>query len=145
MTATFKVDRNAPTLDPALSAPAVLGEAGITALPNATDTVSLVASSSCGAVVTSTPGVKSLTCTATDNAGNTGTETFNYVVEYKILGFFDPVPGSKWKTTTTVPVKVAIGNAAGVRLSDSEALALGPTVPREVLGDRRTRPIRRRA
>ena len=123
-TATFKVDRTAPSLAPTLSGPAILGQTGVTAQPNATDATSLVSSSSCGAVDTSTPGAKSLTCTATDNAGNVTTQTFNYVVEYKILGFFEPVPGSKWKTGSTVPIKVALGNAAAERLSDSEALVL---------------------
>ena len=124
VTATFKVDRTAPTLTPALSGPAILGQSGVTALPNATDATSKVASSSCGPVDTSTPGAKTLTCTATDNAGNSASTNFVYVVEYRILGFFEPVPGSKWKTTSTVPVKIALGNAAGERLSDSEALSL---------------------
>jgi hypothetical protein len=124
VSAIFKVDRTAPSLAPALSGPAVLGASGVTALPNATDATSGVASSSCGTVATSTPGVKTLTCTATDNAGNTATATLTYVVEYNIVGFFDPVPGSKWKVGQTVPVKVALGNASGARISDAEGAAL---------------------
>lgn len=122
--ATFKIDRTAPTLAPALSGQAVLGASGVTALPNATDATSGVASSSCGAVDTSTPGAKSLQCTATDNAGNTANVTLNYVVEYRILGFFSPVPSSKWKAGQTVPVKIALGNGAGTRISDTEGAAL---------------------
>ena len=68
--------------------------------------------------------MKTLTCTATDNAGNIGTATLTYVVEYNIVGFFDPVPGSKWKVGSTVPVKVALGNASGTRISDAEGAAL---------------------
>lgn len=124
VSATFKVDRTAPSLAPALSGPALLGAIGVTALPNATDTTSGVASSSCSTVDTSTPGVKTLTCTAADNAGNTATATLTYVVEYNIVGFFDPVPGSKWKVGQTVPVKVALGNASGARISDAEGVAL---------------------
>jgi len=124
--ATFKVDRTAPTLAPALSGPVVLGGSGVTASPNATDPTpgSGVASSSCGTVDASAPGVKTLTCTATDNAGNTATATLTYVVQYNILGFFDPAPGSKWKAGQTVPIKVALGNASGTRISDTEGAGL---------------------
>ena len=122
VTRMFKVDRTSPSLEPALSAPAILGQAGVTAQPNATDATAGVASSSCGAVDTSTPGPKSVTCTATDHAGNTASATLNYVVEYKILGYFEPVPGSKWKVATTVPVKVALGNAEDERISDELGL-----------------------
>jgi hypothetical protein len=123
---TFKVDRTPPTLAPTLSGPVVLGGSGVTASPNATDPTpgSGVASSSCGAVDASTPGVKTLTCTATDNAGNTGTKTLTYVVEYNVIGFFDPAPGSKWKAGQTVPIKIALGNASGTRISDAEGAAL---------------------
>jgi hypothetical protein len=126
VSASFKVDRTAPTLAPTLSGPVVLGGSGVTASPNATDPTpgSGVASSSCDAVDASTPGVNTLTCTATDNAGNTGTATLTYVVEYNILGFFDPVPGSKWKVGQTVPVKIALGNASGARISDAEGAEL---------------------
>jgi hypothetical protein len=96
----------------------------VTGLPNATDATSGVASSSCGDVDTSTPGPKTVTCTATDIAGNTASAVLSYVVEYKILGFFSPVPGSKWKVGQTVPVKVALGDASGARISDSAGQAL---------------------
>lgn len=124
VTRSFKLDRTPPSLDPALSGPAVLGQTGVTALPHASDATSGVASSSCGAVDTSTPGPKTVTCTATDNAGNTASVVLTYVVEYKILGFFEPVPGSKWKVGQTVPVKVGLGDAAGVRVSDTVGQAL---------------------
>lgn len=125
--ATFKVDRTAPVLSPTLSSnPVVVGQTGVTASPNATDATSDVAagSASCGTVDTSTPGVRTLTCTAADNAGNQGSGTLTYVVEYRILGFFSPAPGSKWKLGQTVPIKVALANATGVRISDAAAAAL---------------------
>jgi hypothetical protein len=122
---TVKVDKTPPSMSPTLSpSPVVVGQTGVTASPNASDLMSGVASASCGVVDTSTPGPKTVTCTATDNAGNTSSVTFAYVVEYRILGFFDPVPGSKWKVLSTVPVKIALGNAAGVRISDATAQAL---------------------
>ena len=115
-----------PSGDDGVSAIVVVGQSGVTASPNATDAVpgSGVATQSCGAVDTTTPGVKTVTCNATDNAGNTGSATLTYVVEYRVLGFFSPVPGSKWKVGQTVPVKVALGDAAGTRISDAAATAL---------------------
>jgi hypothetical protein len=124
--ASFKLDATAPTLDPSLNVPlpVVVGQAGIVASPNASDALSGVASESCGSVDASTPGVHTVACTATDNAGNTGSATLTYVVEYRILGFFSPVPWSKWMVGQTVPVKVALGDAGENRISDSEAIAL---------------------
>jgi hypothetical protein len=122
---SFKVDRTAPSLSPSLSAsPVVVGQTGVTASPNASDSPSGVASSSCGSVDSSTPGPKTLTCSATDNAGNARSVDLEYVVEYRILGFFDPVPGSKWKVGMTVPIKIALGNADGIRVSDAVGRAL---------------------
>ena len=122
---TFKVDRTAPSLSPSLSAsPVVVGQSGVTASPNAGDATSGVASASCGAVATSTTGPKTVTCDAADNAGNTSSVEHRYLVEYRVLGFFDPVPGSKWKLGSTVPVKIALGSADGTRVSDAVGLAL---------------------
>jgi hypothetical protein len=125
VSATAKIDRTDPELDPSLSSTTiVLHQAGVTASPNATDETSRIASASCGPVDTSTPGDHTVTCTATDKAGNSATETINYVVEYRILGFFSPVPSSKWKLGQTVPIKVALGDAAGVRIPDAAAASL---------------------
>ena len=126
VSAMFRIDRTGPVVQPSLSAPSPIGigQSGVTALANATDATSGVASSGCGTVDTSTPGAKTVTCTATDNAGNETSVTLDYVVEYRILGFFEPVPGSKWKLGQTVPAKIALGDAAGTRISDAEASAL---------------------
>jgi hypothetical protein len=125
VSATFKLDGTPPTLSPTLSATTVqLNQAGVTAAPNASDATSGVATASCGAVDTTSPGDHTVTCTATDNAGNTVSVDAHYLVEYQILGFFSPVPMSKWKAGQTVPVKVALGDAAGNRLSDAAASAL---------------------
>ncbi len=123
--AASKIDQTPPTLSPTLSATTVVvGQAGVTASPNASDTTSGVASSSCGTIDTSSPGVHTVTCTATDNAGNSASADLTYVVEYQILGFFSPVPLSKWMVGQTVPVKVALGDLAGTRISDAEGAAL---------------------
>ena len=126
VSAEFQIDRTGPVVQPTLSAPSpiAVGQAGVTANANATDATSRVASSGCGTVDTSTPGAKTVTCTATDYAGNETSATLDYVVEYRILGFFEPVPGSKWKLGQTVPAKVALADAGGTRVSDAEASAL---------------------
>lgn len=124
--ASFSIDATAPTLSPSLNvaSPITVGQTGVVASPNASDTTSGVASSSCDAVDTSTPGVHTVSCTATDNAGNTRTASLTYVVEYRIIGFFSPVPASKWMVGQTVPIKVALGDAADLRISDTEGAAL---------------------
>jgi hypothetical protein len=48
----------------------------------------------------------------------------HYTVEYQILRFFPPVPGSKLKTGQTVPVKIALADANGTRISDADGTAL---------------------
>jgi hypothetical protein len=45
-------------------------------------------------------------------------------VQCKILGFFTPAPSSKWKTGQTVPIKVALADANGTRITDTEAQGL---------------------
>lgn len=126
VSASLKLDATDPTLNPALSVsgPVIVGQAGVTATANATDATSEVASSGCDSVGTSSPGVNTVSCTATDNAGNEGSATLTYVVEYRILGFFSPVPFSKWKEGQRVPVKVALGDAAGARIPSAESATL---------------------
>jgi hypothetical protein len=83
----ISIDKTPPALAPTVSAnPVVLGRAA-TVLPNATDALSGVASQSCGPVVTSSPGTKSVSCTATDSANNTVTTSVAYTVLYAFTGF----------------------------------------------------------
>lgn len=125
VSASFKKDGTPPTLNPVLSATTIaVGQTGVTAAHNASDATSGVAAASCGTIDTSTPGLKTVTCQATDNAGNSAMATVSYVVEYRILGFFSPAPQSKWKVGQTVPIKIALGDAAGARIPDAEAAAL---------------------
>jgi len=76
------------------------------------------------AIDTSTVGQHTFTVDAADNAGNQANATVHYTVEDKVLGFFSPVPGSRWKAGTTVPVKIALADMNGVRISDADAAAL---------------------
>jgi hypothetical protein len=119
------VDQTAPSLNPSLSpSPLYLHTTGATASPGASDDTSGVALQSCGAVDTGSAGDHTVLCTATDGAGNGNSATFHYTVEYKILGFFSPAPSSKWKTGQTVPIKIALADVNGVRISDPEAAGL---------------------
>ena len=76
---SVKIDKTAPTITPILPDPILRGHS-YAANPNASDATSGIASSSCGALDTSTLGHKSTTCTATDKAGNTNTVMLNYMV-----------------------------------------------------------------
>src|SRR4029078_4471423 len=88
---SLSIDTVAPALAPTVSPAAVLLHGTATATPHASDGTSGVASQSCQAPDTSTAGAKTLTCTATDVAGNTTTASVPYVVQYRILGFLSPV------------------------------------------------------
>jgi hypothetical protein len=120
----FKIDGLPPALAPTVGPAPILLHGSASAAPNATDSTSGVASQSCGAVDTSTAGLRTLSCTARDNAGNVTTVSVGYLVEYKIQGFILPPPGSHWKRGRTVPVKVKIVDAHNVPISDAEAKGL---------------------
>ncbi|MDX2007411.1 MAG: hypothetical protein SFU83_19410, partial [Meiothermus sp.] len=76
----INIDKTPPTLSPSVSPNPVLRNLSATATPNAADALSGLASSSCPAVPTSSAGAQSITCTATDRAGNTTTAPASYTV-----------------------------------------------------------------
>jgi hypothetical protein len=124
VTKDIKLDTAKPTLAPSIAPTPIVLHGSATATANATDATSGVASQSCDPVDTSTAGVHTLTCRATDKAGNTASATVSYLVQYKILGFFTPAPNSKWKTGQTVPLKIALADINGTPIPDSEAQSL---------------------
>jgi hypothetical protein len=77
---TVKIDTTAPTLTPSVSPSVIALNGSATATPNASDGGSGLASSSCVALDTSSDGVKTETCSATDKAGNTASATATYTV-----------------------------------------------------------------
>ncbi len=79
----MKIDRTAPTLAPSVGV--LLVGSSIAASPGANDGLSGIASQSCGALDTASAGTRSVTCTATDNAGNTATATLDYTVQATAL------------------------------------------------------------
>jgi hypothetical protein len=120
----LSIDTVRPSLAPTISPATVLLHGTATATPHASDGTSGVASQSCQAPDTSSAGAKTLTCIATDVAGNTRAVTVPYVVQYRVLGFLSPAKNAKWKAGQTVPIKVALGDANGVLISDAEARTL---------------------
>jgi hypothetical protein len=88
---TVKIDKTKPTFRPAFSPNPVLLNDTATVTSGAADALSGLASQSCGALVTNSVDAKSVTCTATDNAGNSNSATATYTVIYNWSGFFQPV------------------------------------------------------
>ena len=77
---TVKIDRTAPTLAPTVSPASIPVGGSAVVSPNAADALSGVASASCGTPDTSTVGTRSVTCTATDKAGNSHSVNVPYTV-----------------------------------------------------------------
>jgi hypothetical protein len=131
----FKIDKTNPTLAPVVNPnPVTLGGAA-TVTSNADDVLSTLDTQSCGALTTGTVGTKSVTCTATDKAGNYASKTVNYNVQYGWNGFLQPINDtahqtgltqSRFKLGSTVPAKFVLRNAAG----QSVQQATNPTFTR---------------
>jgi hypothetical protein len=89
--------------------------------PGANDALSGIASSGCGALDMSTPGVKSVTCSATDTAGNSTTANVSYAVNYSFSGFLAPVNNpdvvNTGKAGRTYPVKWQLRDANNAYVS----------------------------
>jgi hypothetical protein len=122
----FKVDYTLPVLNPSVAPNPIILNQPATASANATDAHSGVASSSCDPVDTSSVTLngapKSVSCSATDFAGNTNSASANYTVKYKWEGFLQPINNtahqtgtdvSTFKAGSTVPVKFQLKDADG--------------------------------
>ena len=131
---TIKRDATAPTLAPMVSPnPVMLGGAA-TVTSGAADALSGLASQSCGTLDTGTVGTKSVTCTATDNAGNTSSATASYSVVYAWTGFFQPVDNlpvlNQVKAGAGVSVKFSLAGDQGLNI-----LAAGSPTSQEMTCD----------
>ena len=123
-----KIDKTAPTLSAAVSPNPVVLNGTATATPTASDALSGVQNQSCPSVGSSSVGAKTLTCSATDFAGNTVSVLANYSVVYAWNGFLQPINDtahqigmtqSKFKLGQTVPVKFVLRDAAGVSVQQT--------------------------
>jgi len=88
------------------------------ATAGAIDTGSGIAMQDCDTVSTDTIGTNSVTCWATDNAGNTDTVTVNYQVEFNFTGFFAPVENlptfNLVRSGRAVPIKFSLNGDRGM-------------------------------
>ncbi|MCE7985038.1 MAG: hypothetical protein DYG89_28015 [Caldilinea sp. CFX5] len=116
----LNLDKTPPTLAPVVSPNPVLLGTAATVTSGAADGVSGIASESCGTLDTSTVGIQSVTCTATDNAGNTASVTINYQVVYAWNGFFQPVDNLPTVNTVNagqaIPVRFSLGGDYGLTI-----------------------------
>jgi hypothetical protein len=120
---SFNLDITLPQLHPVFSSslPLLVGAKGITVSPGATDQ-SGIDSQSSGIVDTTTAGQKSVTCTATDVAGNSASVNVPYVVGYAAVNI-TPQPGTIFKKTETLRVSFQLRDANGL-ISDLTAKSL---------------------
>ena len=139
----YKIDKTAPTLNPTVSPNPVVLNGTATANPGASDPNTYgsgIASASCGPVDTSTAGPHSVSCSATDNAGNSNNASAQYSVAFKFVGFSAPVDNNNVlnsaKAGQAIPLKwqlldannVPVTNLAGVKVTvASLSCSLGTT------------------
>jgi hypothetical protein len=68
------------------------------------------------------PGATTVTCSSTDQAGNTKAATFKITVNFNFIGFFQPVDNNKalngMKAGSTAPMKWQVPNGSGGYVSD---------------------------
>jgi hypothetical protein len=89
----------------------------------------IAVNSSCTVTVNvtgTTAGVKNNTSgnVSSTNGGTGNTASASVTVGYKVLGFFSPLPKSSYNAGATIPVKFALGDVNGTRISDAEAQAI---------------------
>lgn len=101
-TVTVKLDKTRPNMTVALSKiRPLLNEPGVVATPTATDATSGIASATCAAVDTSVYGARTVTCTATDEAGNTFSRPGSYRVLLGFVGYTGGIAGpSVWNSAS---------------------------------------------
>lgn len=141
---TINIDKTPPQI--AINTPAnggvyVLNQA-LTADWSVTDALSGIVSATgtltSGAIIdTGAVGAKTFTVTATDNAGNTATQTASYTITYNFLGILPPIRtdgSSIFKAGSTVPVKFWIADANGNYVSTAIANLTYQKITDEILG-----------
>jgi hypothetical protein len=112
----FKFDGTPPALAPTVQPGVVTVGGAATASANATDATSGVATQGCDPVDTSAVGTHTVSCTATDNAGNTATASASYTVAYGFSGFSAPVNAGAVNVANagrTVPLKWRVTDGSG--------------------------------
>ncbi len=131
--AVVKVDKTPPALAPTIGPTPLLLGATPVARPNATDALSGVAAQSCTAPKATTLGAGTVTCTATDVAGNTATVTVPYTVGVGIR--WAAKPSTMWPDVgLAIGVAAQLTDATGRAVPVSTAQRLGSCAVRFTLG-----------
>jgi len=76
-----------------------------------------------GAIGTATVSVMAQDDGGTANGGvdTSAAKTFKITLKYNFSGFLSPIPLSSYKVGSTIPVKFALANASGTKISDAAA------------------------
>lgn len=123
-TKTIKIDKTAPEVTLSLPACVLLNQV-TSATWTATDSTSGVdPSSGTISVDTSSFGIKTISVTVLDKAGNSKTVTKTVTVKYDFIGFLEPINNdgtSIFKLKSTVPVKFQLKDAQGNYVSTAVA------------------------
>ncbi len=130
----FKIDSTPPLLQPAITPADVVLDGTAAASANASDAGSGLAVAGCTQPDATSVGTKTVTCTATDNAGNTSSATATYHVGYAFGGFLRPVSSppavNSGTAGTTYPIRWRLRDATGrlvTSLSAVTGLWITPT------------------
>jgi hypothetical protein len=117
---SYRFDDVPPSLAPSVSPAEILVGDSASASANATDQHSGVESQECDPLDTATPGLHTVECRASDNAGNTASATLSYSVAYGFSGFAQPVDANARnvaKAGRTIPLKWRVTDAAGAPIT----------------------------
>jgi hypothetical protein len=122
----INIDKTNPALAPAVTPTPVLLNGSATVMSGAADALSGLAHETCGALAVSSVGLKTVTCSAVDRAGNVSSAAVSYQVTYRFDGFQQPIndtahaqscnaacPISVFKGGSTIPVKFQLRDASG--------------------------------
>jgi subtilisin-like proprotein convertase family protein len=71
-----------------------------------------------------TAGAHTVRLEVVDDRLDTYVHSTTITVGYRLLGFFSPLPKSDWKAGAAIPVKLALADTNGTRISDTQAQAI---------------------
>lgn len=122
-TITLNIDKTAPVLSVTMPPSLLFLNATHNFNLSASDTLSGIASQSCGAISTSTLGTRTVTCSATDRAGNTVSRSSTYQVVYDFVPLSAPLsnPGQLYlvEAPRSVPFEWRVRDANGVAITNA--------------------------
>lgn len=124
--AGINIDQTAPTVHPSVSPDPVLLHGVAAVIAGASDTLSGIATTSCGAIDTSTVGTHVVVCDASDLAGNSALGLASYRVTYRICPLYDSTRAAK--SGSVVPIKIQLCDANGANVSASTIAVHATTV-----------------